>query len=81
MAASNQISTGRIQCTLNNLPVKKAALEYLAVELQREESEGSHHPRTCIVAGDVSKEDEMKRIIDTAVDMLGGLDVVSSNAE
>jgi len=64
---------------LNDLPAKNALLEDLAAELQRGgESEG---PRTCIVVGDVSKEDEVKRMIDTAVDVLGGLDVVSCNAE
>jgi NAD(P)-dependent dehydrogenase (short-subunit alcohol dehydrogenase family) len=66
---------------LNDLPQKKAALEDFAAELQRGgESGGLYHPRTCIVTGDVSKEDEVKNMIDTAVDVLGSLDVVSSGA-
>ncbi|OAX42779.1 NAD(P)-binding protein [Rhizopogon vinicolor AM-OR11-026] len=66
---------------LNDLPEKKAVLEDFAVELQRGgESEGLYHPRTCIVAGDVSKEDEVKSMIDTAVDVLGSLDVMVANA-
>ncbi|OAX36652.1 NAD(P)-binding protein [Rhizopogon vinicolor AM-OR11-026] len=66
---------------LNDLLVKNAALEDLAAEIQRGgESEGSYHPRTCIVAGDVSKEDEVKRMIDTAVDELGSLNVMVANA-
>ncbi|OJA16702.1 hypothetical protein AZE42_11174 [Rhizopogon vesiculosus] len=66
---------------LNDLPVKNAVLEDLAAELRRgEESEGSYSPRTCIVVGDVSKEDEVKRMIDTVVDELGSLDVMVANA-
>jgi NAD(P)-dependent dehydrogenase (short-subunit alcohol dehydrogenase family) len=67
---------------LNDLPVKNAVLEDLAVEIRcGEESKGSYSPRTCIVVGDVSKEDEVKRMIDTVVAELGSLDVVSSGAE
>jgi NAD(P)-dependent dehydrogenase (short-subunit alcohol dehydrogenase family) len=67
---------------LNDLPVKNAVLEDLATEIRcGEESEGSYSPRTCIVVGDVSKEDEVKRMIDTAVAELGSLDVVSSGTE
>jgi len=57
---------------LNDLPVKNAVLEDLAAEIRcDEESEGSYNPKTCIVVGDVSKEDEVKRMIDTVVDELG----------
>jgi len=65
---------------LNDLPTKAPALEDLAAELKR----SAHDIRSCVVAGDVSSEDEVKRMIDTAVDVLGGLDVVSgtcSNVE
>jgi NAD(P)-dependent dehydrogenase (short-subunit alcohol dehydrogenase family) len=66
---------------LNDLPAKQAALEDLAAELQRGRSlEGSYHPRTCVVPCDVSKEDEVKSMIDTTVAVLGSLDVVSSGA-
>jgi NAD(P)-dependent dehydrogenase (short-subunit alcohol dehydrogenase family) len=66
---------------LNDLPAKSAVLEDLAAEIQRGETEGAYHPRTCIVAGDVSKEDEVKRMIDTTVHTLGSLDVVSCDAD
>jgi len=67
---------------LNDLPSKTAVLDDLAAEIQRGgESEGIYRPRTCVVAGDVSNEDEVKHMIDTAVEVLGGLDVVSGNAE
>jgi NAD(P)-dependent dehydrogenase (short-subunit alcohol dehydrogenase family) len=67
---------------LNDLPGKKEVLEDFAAELQQgRESEGSYHPRTCIVTCDVSKEDEVKSMIDTVADTLGSLDVVSGNAE
>ena len=67
---------------LNDLPTKSAVLEDLAGEIQRGgETEGAYHPRTCIVAGDVSKEDEVKRMIDTTVHTLGSLDVVSCHAD
>ncbi|KAG2087040.1 uncharacterized protein F5147DRAFT_764896 [Suillus discolor] len=66
---------------LNDLPGKKEVLEDLAAELRRGgESESSYHPRTCIVTCDVSKEDEVKSMIDTAVDALGSLDVMIANA-
>ncbi|KAG1732886.1 NAD(P)-binding protein [Suillus paluster] len=66
---------------LNDIPAKTAVLEDLAAELQRGgESYGTYHPRTCIVACDISKEDEVKRMIDTAVDVLGSLDVMVANA-
>lgn len=63
---------------LNDLPGKKEILEDFAAELQR--GEGSYHPRTCIVTCDVSKEDEVKSMIDTTVDVLGSLDVMIANA-
>ncbi|KAG0703995.1 NAD(P)-binding protein [Suillus ampliporus] len=64
---------------LNDLPAKQTVLEDLAAELQRGgKSDGRYHPRTCVVPCDVSKEDEVKHMIDTAVDVLGSLDVVSS---
>jgi NAD(P)-dependent dehydrogenase (short-subunit alcohol dehydrogenase family) len=67
---------------LNDLPAKSAVLEDLAAEIQRGgETEGAYHPRTCIVACDVSKEDEVKRMIDTTVHLLGSLDVVSCDAD
>jgi NAD(P)-dependent dehydrogenase (short-subunit alcohol dehydrogenase family) len=66
---------------LNDLPAKKAALEDFAAELQNDQSEGSYHPRTCVVPCDVTKEDEVKSMIDATVDMLGSLDVVSGGAE
>ncbi|KAG2121971.1 NAD(P)-binding protein [Suillus clintonianus] len=66
---------------LNDLPGKKEALEDFAAELQRGgEPEGSYHPRTCIVTCDVSEEDEVKSMIDTAVNVLGSLDVMIANA-
>ncbi|KAG2117046.1 uncharacterized protein F5147DRAFT_768430 [Suillus discolor] len=66
---------------LNDLPGKKEVLEDFAAELRRGgESESSYHPRTCIVTCDVSKEDEVKSMIDTAVDALGSLDVMIANA-
>ncbi|KAJ8594948.1 NAD(P)-binding protein [Rhizopogon salebrosus TDB-379] len=66
---------------LNDLPAKQAALEDLAAELQRGRSlEGSYHPRTCVVPCDVSKEDEVKSMIDTTVAVLGSLDVIVANA-
>lgn len=67
---------------LNDLPGKKEVLEDFAAELRRGgESDSSYHPRTCIVTCDVSKEDEVKSMIDTTVDALGSLDVVSSDAK
>lgn len=66
---------------LNDLHGKKEVLEDFAAELRRGgESESSHHPRTCIVTCDVSKEDEVKSMIDTTVDALGSLDVMIANA-
>ncbi|KAG1725616.1 uncharacterized protein EDB91DRAFT_84763 [Suillus paluster] len=66
---------------LNDLPAKKAVLEDLAAELQRGgTSEGLYHPKICVVPCDVSKEDEVKRMIDTAVDVLESLDVMVANA-
>lgn len=66
---------------LNDLPGKNEVLEDFAAELQRGgESEGSYRPRTCIVTCDVSKEDEVKNMIDTTVDVLGSLDVMIANA-
>jgi len=66
---------------LNDILEKKAVLEDLAIELQRGgELEGSYHPRTCVVAGDVGKDDEVKSMIETVVDVLGSLDVVSRGA-
>ncbi|KAG1789036.1 uncharacterized protein HD556DRAFT_1447308 [Suillus plorans] len=66
---------------LNDLPGKKEVLEDFAAELRRGgESESSYHPRTCIVTCDVSKEDEVKSMIDTTVDALGSLDVMIANA-
>ncbi|KAJ8594949.1 NAD(P)-binding protein [Rhizopogon salebrosus TDB-379] len=65
---------------LNDLPAKKAALEDFAAELQNDQSEGSYHPRTCVVPCDVTKEDEVKSMIDATVDMLGSLDVMVANA-
>jgi NAD(P)-dependent dehydrogenase (short-subunit alcohol dehydrogenase family) len=66
---------------LNDLPGKKEVLEDFAAELQQgRESEGSYHPRTCIVTCDVSKEDEVKSMIDTVADTLGSLDVMVANA-
>jgi len=62
---------------LNDLPAKASALEDLAAELERS---NAPNLRTCIVAGDVSSEDEVKRMIDITVDVLGGLDVVSGTA-
>ncbi|KAG0697574.1 hypothetical protein DFH29DRAFT_945720 [Suillus ampliporus] len=53
---------------LNDLPAKQTVGK----------SDGRYHPRTCVVPCDVSKEDEVKHMIDTAVDVLGSLDVVSS---
>ena len=67
---------------LNDLPVKKDALEDLAAELQRGgASEGPYHPRTCIVTADLTKEDDVKNMVDNAVGSLGSLDVVSSGAQ
>ena len=34
--------------------------------------------KTCIVPADVSEEDQVKQMIDSAVEQLGGLDVVCS---
>ncbi|OAX38617.1 NAD(P)-binding protein [Rhizopogon vinicolor AM-OR11-026] len=66
---------------LNDLLAKNAVLEDLAVELQRGgESGGSYLPKTCVVACDVTKEDEVKSMIHTAVDVLGSLDVMVANA-
>ncbi|KAG1867102.1 hypothetical protein C8R48DRAFT_772297 [Suillus tomentosus] len=66
---------------LNDLPGKKEVLEDFAAELRRGgESESSYHPRTCIVTCDVSKEDEVKSMVDTTVDALGSLDVMIANA-
>lgn len=66
---------------LNDLPAKQTVLEDLAAELQRGgKSDGRYHPRTCVVPCDVSKEDEVKHMIDTAVDVLGSLDVMIANA-
>lgn len=66
---------------LNDLPGKKEVLEDFAAELRRGgESEDSYHPRTCIVTCDVSKEDEVKSMIDTVIEVLGSLDVMVANA-
>ncbi|KAG1813608.1 uncharacterized protein BJ212DRAFT_1366069 [Suillus subaureus] len=66
---------------LNDLPGKKEVLEDFAAELRRGgESEDSYRPRTCIVTYDVSKEDEVKSMIDTVTDVLGSLDVMVANA-
>lgn len=66
---------------LNDLPGKKEVLEDFAAELRRgRESEDSYRPRTCIVTYDVSKEDEVKSMIDTVTDVLGSLDVMVANA-
>jgi len=80
-AVAIRLARDGFDVALNDLPAKSAVLEDLAAELQRGgETEGPYHPRTCIVAGDVSKEDEVKRMIDTAVDMFGSLDVMVANA-
>lgn len=64
---------------LNDLSAKIAVLEDLATELQSiGKSDSLYNPRICIVAGDVGEEVEVKRMIDTAVDVLGSLDVVSN---
>ncbi|OAX42771.1 NAD(P)-binding protein [Rhizopogon vinicolor AM-OR11-026] len=66
---------------LNDLPAKNTVLEDLAAELQRGgESGGSYQPRTCVVACDVTKEDEVKSMIDTTVNVLGSLNVMVANA-
>ncbi|OJA16704.1 hypothetical protein AZE42_11173 [Rhizopogon vesiculosus] len=80
-AIATRLARDGFDVALNDLPAKNAVLEDLAAELRRgEESEGSYSPRTCIVVGDVSKEDEVKRMIDTVVDELGSLDVMVANA-
>ncbi|KAF7300863.1 L-2,3-butanediol dehydrogenase [Mycena kentingensis (nom. inval.)] len=59
---------------LNDIPSKQAALEDV-----KKEVEGLGR-RAAVLSGDVSVEEDVKRMVDEAVKQLGGLDVMVANA-
>jgi NAD(P)-dependent dehydrogenase (short-subunit alcohol dehydrogenase family) len=57
--------------TLNDLPSKQALLDDVAKEIREKSGK-----KAIVVPGDVSKEEDVAALVDTAVKELGGLDVV-----
>ena len=58
--------------SLNDVPAKKAELEMVAEFVRRE----GRKPIT--IFGDVSKEEDVQKLVQQTVDELGGLDVVGN---
>jgi NAD(P)-dependent dehydrogenase (short-subunit alcohol dehydrogenase family) len=60
---------------VNDLPANSEMLEELKKEI--ESGNGSGKVECEIVCGDVSEEGDVKRMVETAVERFGGVDVVS----
>ncbi|KAF9459800.1 short chain oxidoreductase [Collybia nuda] len=73
-AIALRLASDGFDIALNDLESSKGRLEILTQEITQKGR------RTSIVLGDVSQEVDVKRIIDTAVHDLGGLDVTVANA-
>jgi NAD(P)-dependent dehydrogenase (short-subunit alcohol dehydrogenase family) len=69
-----RLATDGFDIALNDLPAKHEQLSAVAKEI-----EGLGR-KTCIVPADVSQEDQVKQMVDSVVEDLGGLDVVCSRA-
>src|ERR1700709_1722351 len=65
-----RLATDGFNIALNDLPTKHKQLNALSAEIE------NLGRKTCIVPADVSEEDQVKQMIDSAVEQLGGLDVV-----
>jgi NAD(P)-dependent dehydrogenase (short-subunit alcohol dehydrogenase family) len=67
-----RLATDGFDIALNDLPAKHEQLHALAAEIE------NFGRKTCIVPADVSEENQVKQMIDSTVEQLGGLDVVCS---
>jgi NAD(P)-dependent dehydrogenase (short-subunit alcohol dehydrogenase family) len=67
-----RLATDGFDIALNDLPAKHEQLSAVAKEI-----EGLGR-KTCIVPADVCQEDQVKQMVDSAVEHLGRLDVVCS---
>jgi NADP-dependent 3-hydroxy acid dehydrogenase YdfG len=67
-----RLATDGFDIALNDLPDKHEQLSAVAKEI-----EGLGR-KTCIVPADVSQEDQVRQMVDSVVEHLGGLDVVCS---
>ncbi|KAJ8587338.1 acetoin reductase family protein [Rhizopogon salebrosus TDB-379] len=69
-----RLATDGFDIALNDLPDKHEQLSAVAKEI-----EGLGR-KTCIVPADVSQEDQVRQMVDSVVEYLGGLDVMVANA-
>jgi NAD(P)-dependent dehydrogenase (short-subunit alcohol dehydrogenase family) len=69
-AIALRLATDGFDIALNDLPAKHDKLTEVAKEI-----EGLGR-KTCIVPADVSEEDQVKQMVNSTVEQLGGLDVV-----
>jgi NADP-dependent 3-hydroxy acid dehydrogenase YdfG len=67
-----RLATDGFDIALNDLPAKHEQLNALAAEIE------NLGRKTCIVPADVSEENQVKQMIDSTVEQLGGLYVVCS---
>lgn len=75
-AIAVRLASDGFDVAINDLPSRKSDLETLSKEIQ-----GQFPGRkTLICAGDVSSEEFVKGMVDQAVEVLGGLDVMVANA-
>ncbi|KAJ8587341.1 short chain oxidoreductase [Rhizopogon salebrosus TDB-379] len=69
-----RLATDGFDIALNDLPAKHEQLHALAAEIE------NFGRKTCIVSADVSEENQVKQMVDSTVEQLGGLDVMVANA-
>ncbi|KAJ8587340.1 short chain oxidoreductase [Rhizopogon salebrosus TDB-379] len=69
-----RLATDGFDIALNDLPAKHEQLNALAAEIE------NLGRKTCIVPADVSEENQVKQMIDSTVEQLGGLYVMVANA-
>ena len=74
-AIARRLARDGYAIALNDVPRNKEALSETASIIRDQ-----YKRRGIELAGDVSKEDDVKRMIDEVVDRLGALDVVVANA-
>ena len=74
-AIARRLARDGYAIALNDVPRNKEALSETASIIRDQNKR-----RVIELAGDVSKEDDVKRMIDEVVDRLGALDVVVANA-
>jgi NAD(P)-dependent dehydrogenase (short-subunit alcohol dehydrogenase family) len=69
---AHRLADDGLDVAINDLPEKKEKCEEVAKELQ------AKGRRSIAIVGDVSMEEDVKALVEKTVEVLGGLDCVSS---